>query len=101
MTHLFQHETTAASLLHELDLGQHRLCLMSDGSIGLFHKEEQTSSHQHDNRICLDHDETYRLFVSLHELFRQEASRQAAHRAKEVMRHTEGHAEDRYTAPSR
>ena len=57
-----------ASILHELDLGQHILLIMSDGSIDLLANNEQTPSLA-ENGIRLDGDETYRLFISLHEQF--------------------------------
>jgi len=60
----------SVSILHELDLGQHILFLMSDGSIDLFANDEQTP-YLSDNRLRLDSDETYRLFISLHEQFTQ------------------------------
>jgi hypothetical protein len=66
MTQQFSHETM--SILHELDLGQHTLFLMSDGSIDLLAHDEETPSLA-DNGVRLDGDETYRLFISLHEQF--------------------------------
>lgn len=56
------------SILHELDLGQHTLCILSDGGIDLLATDEQTSSLV-ENEIRLDGNETYRLFISLHEQF--------------------------------
>jgi len=56
-------------ILHELDLGQHTLFIMSDGSIDLFANDEQTP-YLADNGMCLDSDETYRLFISLQEQFK-------------------------------
>lgn len=73
MEHQFSQETV--STLHELDLGQHTLFLMSDGSIDLLANDEQTPSLA-DNGIRLDCDETYRLFISLHEQFRQKGEQQ-------------------------
>ena len=64
--------TTA--ILDELDLGQHTLMLMEDGSMELLAHEEQTPSLS-DKGVSLDREETYRLFISLHEHFQQ---RQAA-----------------------
>ena len=64
----FSHESV--SILHELDLGQHALFIMSDGSIDLLANGEQTP-YLADNGICLDCDETYRLFISLGEQFKQ------------------------------
>ena len=68
MEQQFSHETV--SILHELDLGQHTLFIVSDGSIDLLAHDEQTSSLA-DNGVRLDSDETYRLFISLHEQFQQ------------------------------
>ncbi len=61
------HESVA--ILYELDLGQHTLFLMSDGSIDLVANDEQTPYFA-DNGLSLDSDETYRLFVSLQEEFK-------------------------------
>lgn len=57
------------SVLHELDLGQHTLFLLSDGSLDLLANDEQTP-YLADNGLRLDCEETYRLFVSLHEQFK-------------------------------
>jgi hypothetical protein len=56
------------SILHELDLGQHTLFIMSNGGIDLLAHDEQTSCLA-DNRLSLDGHEAYRLFISLQELF--------------------------------
>ena len=61
--------TPKPSILHELDLGQHTLFIMSDGSIDLLANDEQTP-YLADNGISLDCDETYRLFISLREQFK-------------------------------
>jgi len=61
------HESVA--LLYELDLGQHTLFLMNDGSIDLVANDQQTPSFA-DHGLGLDSDETYRLFVSLQEEFK-------------------------------
>ncbi len=66
------------STLHELDLGQHTLFIMSDGSIDVLANDEQTP-YLADNGICLDGDETYRLFISLHEQFQQKGGTHANH----------------------
>ncbi len=68
MERQFSSETT--SILHELDLGQHILFIMSDGSIDLLANDEQTP-YLADNGMSLDSDETYRLFISLQEQFKQ------------------------------
>jgi len=60
----------AVSTLHELDLGQHTLLIMSDGSTGLLTHDEKMP-YLADNGIRLDSEETYRLFISLHEQFQQ------------------------------
>jgi hypothetical protein len=53
-----------------LDLGQHPLFVMSDGSIDLLANDEQTP-YLADNAISLDCNDTYRLFISLQEQFKQ------------------------------
>ena len=68
MEHQCSHETVP--ILHELDLGQHTLFLMSDGSIDLLANDERTL-YLADNAMSLDSDETYRLFISLQEQFKQ------------------------------
>jgi hypothetical protein len=72
MEHQFSRENV--SILHELDLGQHTLFIMSDGGIDLLVNDEQTP-YLADNAISLDSDETYHLFISLREQFKQEGSR--------------------------
>ncbi len=67
-----QSSCETVSILHELDLGQHTLFIVSDGSIDLLAHDEQTPSLA-DNGIRLDSDETYRLFISLHEQFQHES----------------------------
>ena len=62
------------AILQELDLGCHILFLMSDGSIDLLSNDEQTPSLA-ENALHLDSDETYRLFISLHEQFKQQNAR--------------------------
>ena len=59
------------AILQELDLGWHTLLLMSDGSIDLLVNDEQTR-YLAENVLHLDSDETYRLFISLHEQFKQQ-----------------------------
>ena len=66
-----QPELESISILQELDLGWHILLLMSDGSIDLLANEEQTPSLA-EHGLHLDCDETYRLFISLHEQFKQQ-----------------------------
>lgn len=61
----------AVSILHELDLGQHTLLLMSDGSIDLLSNNTQTP-YLADNGLSLTSDETYRLFISLHEQWKHQ-----------------------------
>jgi hypothetical protein len=58
------------SILHETDLGRHTLFIMSNQSIDL-HAHEETP-YIADNVMNLDHEETYRLLVSLQTLFQQE-----------------------------
>ena len=59
------------SLLHKLDLGQHTLVIMSDGSIGLLANGEHTPCLA-EHALRLDSDETYRLLVSLQAQFPRE-----------------------------
>ena len=61
----------SVSILQELDLGWHTLLLLSDGSMDLLANDEQTP-YLADNGLHLDTDETYRLFISLHEQFKQQ-----------------------------
>jgi hypothetical protein len=74
------------SILYELDLGQHTLFLLEDSSMDLLANEEQTP-YLADNGVSLDSDETYRLFISLHEHFKQ---RQAAIRQSEYIARERG-----------
>lgn len=60
----------SVSTLHELDLGQHTLFLMSNGSMDLLANGEHTPFLA-DNMLSLDSNETYRLYISLHEHFKQ------------------------------
>jgi hypothetical protein len=62
------HETV--SILREFDLGQHTLFLMSDGSMDLLANDEHTPSFA-ENLVSLDAEETYRLFIALHEQFQR------------------------------
>jgi len=64
MEQLCLHEPV--SILHELDLGQHTLILMSEGSIDLLANDAQTPSLA-DSGLSLDSDEMHRLFISLQE----------------------------------
>ncbi len=58
------------SVLHELDIGQHTLFIMSDNSMNLLANDEHTP-YLADNGMRLDSEETYRLFASLYEQFKQ------------------------------
>ena len=58
-------------ILEELDLGCHTLFLLSDGSIDLLANDEQTP-YLAENMLHLDSDETYRLFISLHERYKEQ-----------------------------
>jgi len=71
----------SASILYELDLGLHTLLLMSDGSIDLLANDEQTRSL---DGLHLDKDETYRLFISLHEQFKHTDAYRGDERASEL-----------------
>ncbi|MGH2497279.1 MAG: hypothetical protein ACRDIV_21475 [Ktedonobacteraceae bacterium] len=61
----------SVSILYELDLGRHTLCIISDGSIDLVVTKEQTTDLA-ETGLHLDTNETYRLFISLHEQFKQQ-----------------------------
>ena len=61
---------SSVTVLHEIDLGAHHLYIMSDQSIDLLADEEQVP-YVADNVISLDADETYRLLISLQEVFKQ------------------------------
>ncbi len=67
-----EHDSSSelVSVLHEANLGQHTLCIMSNGSIDLLANDEHTP-YLPDNALTLDSDETYRLFLSLHEQYKQ------------------------------
>jgi hypothetical protein len=58
-----------ASILRQLDLGHHTIVFMDDGSINLLANDEH-APYLADNGIRLDRDETYHLFISLHEAFK-------------------------------
>jgi hypothetical protein len=57
------------TVLHEIDLGAHHLFIMSDQSIDLMVDEQ--APYVADNMLSLDAYETYRLFISLQEAFKQ------------------------------
>ena len=73
-------ELESLEILEELDLGCHTLFVMSDGSIDLLANDEQTP-YLAENALHLDSDETYRLFISLHEQFKQQQARMEEERA--------------------
>jgi hypothetical protein len=62
----------SATVLHESDLGAHHLFIMSDQSIDLLADED--APYVADNMLSLDADETYRLLISLQEVFKQETN---------------------------
>ena len=64
----------SVAILEELDLGCHTLFLLSDGSIDLLANDEHVL-YLAENMLHLDSDETYRLFISLHEQFKQQQAR--------------------------
>ena len=59
------------AILQELDLGCHTLFLLSNGSIDVLANDEQTP-YLAEHALHLDSEETYRLFISLHEQFKQQ-----------------------------
>ena len=63
---------SSVTVLHEIGLGAHHLFIMSDQSIDLLADEDAT--YVADNLLSLDADETYRLLISLQEVFKQEAN---------------------------
>jgi hypothetical protein len=63
---------TQVTVLHEIDLGAHYLFIMSDQSIDLMADEQ--ASYVADNMLSLDACETYRLLISLQEVFKQETN---------------------------
>jgi len=69
-----QPASESLATLQELDLGCHTLFLMSDGSIDLLANDSETP-YLAENALHLDSDETYRLFISLHEQFKQQQAR--------------------------
>ena len=69
-----QPELESVAVLQELDLGCHTLFLLSDGSIDLVVNDEQTPALVQLG-LRLDSDETYRLFISLHEQYKQQQPR--------------------------
>ena len=68
------------AILQELDLGYHTLFLMSDGSIDVLANDSQTP-YLAENMLHLDSEETYRLFLSLHEQFKEQQARLEEERA--------------------
>ena len=63
---------SSVTVLHEIDLGAHHLFIMSDQSIDLLTDED--APYVADNLLSLDADETYRLLISLQEVFKQETN---------------------------
>jgi hypothetical protein len=61
---------SSVTVLHEIDLGAHHLFIMSDQSIDLLADEQ--APYVADNILSLDADESYRLLISLQEIFKQE-----------------------------
>lgn len=61
---------SSVTVLQEIDLGAHHLFIMSDQSIDLLADEGQ-APYVAENVISLDADETYRLLISLQEVFKQ------------------------------
>lgn len=66
-------EKTEITILQELNLGKHTLFIMQDRSIDIV-DFESSAAYLADNGIRLDGHETYRLFISLHELFKNPIS---------------------------
>lgn len=66
--------TTPIVVEHELDLGEHSLILMSDGSADLIDNEPDSATYVADNAIILSSDELYKLYVSLHAVYQSKCS---------------------------
>ena len=64
---------SSVTVLHEIDLGAHHLFVMSDQSIDLLADED--TPYVADNMLSLDADETYRLLISLQEVFKRGTDR--------------------------
>ena len=60
---------SSVTVLHEIDLGAHHLFTMSDQSIDML--ADEAAPYVTDNLLSLDADETYRLLISLQEVFKQ------------------------------
>jgi hypothetical protein len=60
---------THVTVLQEIDLGAHHLFIISDQSIDLMADEQ--APYVADNMLSLDACETYRLLISLQEVFKQ------------------------------
>jgi hypothetical protein len=60
---------SSVTILHEIDLGAHHLFIMSDQSIDLLADED--APYAADNLLSLEAEETYRLLISLREVFKQ------------------------------
>ena len=75
-----QPASVCIAILQELDLGWHTLFLMSDGSIDLLANDSETPSLA-ENMLHLNSEETYRLFISLHEQFKEQQARMEQERA--------------------
>lgn len=60
---------SAVTVLHEINLGAHHLFIMSDQSIDLLADEQAPSGAE--SVLSLDSGETYRLLISLQEVFKQ------------------------------
>lgn len=60
---------THVTVLQDIDLGAHHLFVMSDQSIDLMADEQ--APYVADNMLSLDACETYRLLISLQEVFKQ------------------------------
>lgn len=67
-----EQQTTAeeATIVHELNLGEHTLIIMSDNSIDLMDLSGEPWSYLAHNGLHLTSDEAYHLYVSLHEVYK-------------------------------
>lgn len=81
-----QSSCTEVTILHELDLGQHTLFVLSDGGMDLIANDEQTVSLA-DNALHFTGDEAYRLFTALHEHFKQQETSSQQRKGKHGSAH--------------
>lgn len=67
--HTSDPELVDVSTIHELELGQHTLFILDNQSIDILDLSGE-APYLADNGVHLDREETYRLFISLKEVFK-------------------------------